>query len=149
MRTSFEFEGLSDLLPDIDEVGVAMAEAAGPVLVEETKRAVQSVVEHDGDSELVNSVSMSKARKGKYGDYIVSAYFKGESKTKTYRHSKNKGGKKHPVSNSLKGVWKVYGILHLKYGLLIIPLKQIIWETIKYGSYVMMGKYPVSMDMLI
>ena len=110
MRTSFEFEGLSDLLPDIDEVGVAMAEAAGPVLVEETKRAVQSVVKHDGDSELVNSVTMSNARKGKYGDYIVSAYFKGESKTKTYRHSKNKRGKKHPVSNSLKAVWKEYGI---------------------------------------
>lgn len=109
MNLSFEFEGLSDLLPDFDEVGLAMVEEAGPVLVEQMKEKVQRVVKHEGDSELVNSVSMSKPRKGKYDDYIVSAYFKGESKTKTYRHSKTKRGH-YKVSNALKAIWKEYGI---------------------------------------
>lgn len=109
MKMDFEFDGISDLLPDVDEVGIAMAEAAGPILVEETKKGVKGVIQHQGDSELVNSVTMSKARKGKYGDYIVSAYFKGNSNTKTYHHSRTHRGR-YKVSNSLKAVWKEYGI---------------------------------------
>ena len=84
MNLSFEFEGLSDLLPDFDEVGLAMVEEAGPVLVEQMKEKVQRVVKHEGDS-------------------------KGESKTKTYRHSKTKRGH-YKVSNALKAIWKEYGI---------------------------------------
>lgn len=109
MGMTFEFEGLSDALPDIDEIGVEMAAAAGPVLVESVKKTVKGVVKHDGDSELVNSVTMSKPKKGKWGDYIVSAYFKGTSKTKTYSHTKTHRGK-YAVSNALKAVWKEYGI---------------------------------------
>lgn len=109
MGMTFEFEGLSELIPDIDDIGVDMVAAAGPVLVESTKKAVKGVVKHEGDSELVNSVTMSKPKKGKYGDYIVSAYFKGSSKTKFYHHTKTKRGK-YAVSNSLKAVWKEYGI---------------------------------------
>ena len=109
MGMSFEFDGLSDMLPDIDDVGVDMVAAAGPILVEKTKKAVKDVVKHSGDSELVNSVTMSKAKKGRYGDYIVSAYFKGQSTTKTYSHTKTHRGK-YAVSNALKAVWKEYGI---------------------------------------
>ena len=109
MGMSFEFSGLSEMLPDMDEVGIEMAAAAGPALVESTKKAVKGVVRHDGDSELVNSVTMSKPKKGKYGDFIVCAYFKGQSKNKYYRHTKTHRGK-YAVSNALKAVWKEYGI---------------------------------------
>ncbi|MBR5421013.1 MAG: hypothetical protein IK115_07710 [Lachnospiraceae bacterium] len=109
MGMTFEFSGLSDMMPDIDEVGIEMVEAAGPILVEKTKKAVQGVVRHEGESELVKSVTMSKPKKGKWGDFIVSAYFKGSSKTKTYRHTKTHRGK-YAVSNALKAVWKEYGI---------------------------------------
>lgn len=109
MGMSFEFDGLSDMLPDIDEVGVDMVAAAGPILVENTKKAVKDVVKHGGDSELVNSVTMSKPKKGRYGDFIVSAFFRGKSNTKTYSHTKTHRGK-YAVSNALKAVWKEYGI---------------------------------------
>jgi hypothetical protein len=109
MGMTIEFAGLSEMMPDIDEIGVEMAAAAGPVLVEKTKKAVQGVIKHEGDSELARSVTMSKPKKGKWGDFIVSAYFKGNSKTKTYRHTKTHRGK-YAVSNALKAVWKEYGI---------------------------------------
>ena len=67
------------------------------------------MIKHEGDSELARSVTMSKPKKGKWGDFIVSAYFKGNSKTKTYRHTKTHRGK-YAVSNALKAVWKEYGI---------------------------------------
>jgi len=110
MNLTFEFDGLTDMLPDFDEVSKDMLEAAAPVLVDKTKNAVKKVIKHDGESELVNCVKAGKPKKNKYGDYEVSAEFKGESKTKTYRHSKTKRGKKHAVSNALKAIWKEYGI---------------------------------------
>lgn len=109
MGLNLEFEGLSEMLPDVDEIGVDMVAAAGPILVEKTRKAVKDVVKHEGDSELVNSVTMSKPKKGRYGDYIVSAFFRGQSKTKTYSHTKTHRGK-YAVSNGLKAVWKEYGI---------------------------------------
>ncbi len=109
MGMIFEFEGLSEMVPDIDEIGVDMVAAAGPILVDATKKAAKSVVSHEGDSEMVDSITMSEPKKGKYGDYIVSAYFKGSSKTKTYHHTKTKRGR-YAVSNGLKAFWKEYGI---------------------------------------
>lgn len=109
MGMIFEFEGLSAVIPEIDDVGVDMVAAAGPYLVESTRKAADSVVSHEGDSEMVKSITMSKPKKGKYGDYIVSAYFKGSSKTKFYKHTKTRRGK-YAVSNGLKAVWKEYGI---------------------------------------
>ena len=110
MNLSFEFEGLTDMLPDFDEVSKEMLQAAAPVLVDKTKNAVKGVIKHDGESELVNSVKAGTAKKNKWGGYEISAEFKGESRTKTYRHSKTKRGKKHAVSNALKAIWKEYGI---------------------------------------
>ncbi len=110
MILSYEFEGLTDFLPDFDDVSKEMLQAAAPVLVEKTKNAVKGVIKHDGDSELVNSVKAGKPKRNKWGGYEISAEFKGESKTKTYRHSKKKRSKKHAVSNALKAIWKEYGI---------------------------------------
>ena len=106
---SFEFEGLSQMLPNADEVGMEMAEAAGPVLAESTKKAVRRVVAHEGTSELVDSVKLFGPGKTRKGDYFILAYFDGYSKTKTVSHSRTHRGK-YKVSNALKAIWKEYGI---------------------------------------
>lgn len=80
-------------------------EAAAPVLEKSMKNAARAVVQHEGESEMVNSIKAGKPVKTKTDAYIVNVGPKGNSKN-NYKKKK----KKYPVSNALKGVWMEYGI---------------------------------------
>lgn len=86
---------------------------AVPILEKSTKEEVKKVLEHDGDSELVNSFKAGKAKKAKNGAWIVNVSPKGYSKTHIYTAKNGKGERtkrKYPISNALKAIWKEYGI---------------------------------------
>ena len=84
-----------------------MIDEASPILVESMKKEMKSVIQHDGDSDMVNSVIASKAKKAKNGAYISFIGPKGSSKNSYYADSKKK--RSYPVSNVLKAIWLNYG----------------------------------------
>ncbi len=93
---------------DFDELAEEALAEAVPVLERSMKAAVQSSIEHSGDSELVQSIKANKPQKSRNGAWIVNVTPKGYSKVKVY-HAK-KGERTYPVSNALKAIWKEYGI---------------------------------------
>lgn len=83
-------------------------EAAAPVLEKSMKNAARAVVQHEGESEMVESIKAGKPVKTKTDAYIVNVGPKGNS---THFYSKGKKKKKkYPVSNALKGIWMEHGI---------------------------------------
>lgn len=90
----------------------ALAESA-EILEAKMKANAKSVIQHEGDSEMVNSIKASTPKKAKNGAFIVNVGPRGYSKTKKY-HAKNGKGvntkRTYPVSNALKAIWKEYGI---------------------------------------
>lgn len=108
-RLDIEFSGLGDMLDfEAEDVAREMLDAAVPVLQEEMKKELRKKLKHEGDSELVESITHNNAKRAKTGNYIVNVYPKGYSSTKTYHHQKTK--RKYKVSNALKMIWKEYGI---------------------------------------
>lgn len=93
---------------DFDELAEDALQEAAPILEKSMKAAVQSSVEHEGESELVKSIQATKPKKAKNGAWILNVTPKGYSKVKVY-HGK-KGSRTYPVSNALKAIWKEYGI---------------------------------------
>ena len=93
---------------DFDEIAEESLAEAAPVLERSMKKAVQSSIEHTGDSELINSIKASKPKKTRNGAWLICVTPKGYSKVKVY-HAK-KGRRTYPVSNALKAIWKEYGI---------------------------------------
>lgn len=90
----------------------ALNEAA-PVLESRMKANARAGVMHEGDSEMVNSIKASKAKKAKTNAYIINVGPRGYSKTKVYTAKDGKGKRttrSYPVSNALKAIWKEYGI---------------------------------------
>lgn len=90
----------------------ALNEAA-PIIESKMKANAKASVNHDGDSEMANSIKASKAKKSKNGAYIVNIGPRGYSKTKVYTAKNGKGVKtsrQYAVSNALKAIWKEYGI---------------------------------------
>lgn len=83
-------------------------EAAAPVLEKSVKNAARAAIQHEGESEMVESIKAGKPVKTKTDAYIVNVGPKGNS-TNFYRKGKKKK-KKYPVSNALKGIWMEYGI---------------------------------------
>lgn len=117
--SSFELNFPADYMQDLfesdaGELAEEMLNEAAPILVSSTKSAISSVIQHSGDSELVNSITATKPKKTSDGTaYIVNVVPKGYSKTKTYFAKNGKGvhtTRKYKVSNALKLVWKEYGI---------------------------------------
>ncbi|MCM1057894.1 MAG: hypothetical protein NC517_09840 [Firmicutes bacterium] len=100
------FSGL--LEADFDEIAEeALAEAA-PLLEESLRASCRRVIEHEGESELVESITARKPKKTKTDAWIVNVGPSGYSKTKKYHHQVS--DREYPVSNALKAIWKEYGI---------------------------------------
>lgn len=108
----------SDVFDDLWNVNfesVAMESLkAGSIIVEQKmKQNAKAVVNHAGESEMINSITAKDPKKAKNGAYIVNVGPTGYSTTKTY-YAKNRKGthgkRKNRVSNALKAIWKEYGI---------------------------------------
>lgn len=114
-RMEFPDEFLSDLLDtDFDEIAKEALIEAAPILEESMKKCCKEAIQHEGDSELVNSIR-SRIPKRVLGNnaWIVGVYPSGYSSIKKYTLVDSKGKKTHrkyPVSNALKAIWKEYGI---------------------------------------
>lgn len=99
-------EGL--LKTEFEEIAAeALAEAA-PLLEQSLKASCKKAIDHEGESEMVDSIACSKPKRARTGAWIVNVGPRGYSRKKTYR--KKRGGRKYPVSNALKMIWKEYGI---------------------------------------
>lgn len=98
---------------DFNEIAEAALSEAAPILEKSMKEAIKNAVQHEGDSELVNSIKSTKPKKTKTDAWIVNVTPKGYSNTKVFTALSSKGKKihrKYPVSNALKAIWKEYGI---------------------------------------
>lgn len=105
----FPDDFLSELLEsDFDEIAEEALKEAAPILEASMKQSCKRVIEHPGESEMVNSIKRSEPKKAKTDAWIVNVSPKGYSRTKTYL-SQNKE-RKYPVSNALKAIWKEYGV---------------------------------------
>lgn len=105
----FPEDFLSGLLDtDFAEIAEEALNDAAPILEESMKQSCRTVISHEGDSELVDSIKSSKPKRTKTDAWIVNVSPKGYSKTKIYHHTRT--GRKYPVSNALKAIWKEYGI---------------------------------------
>lgn len=90
----------------------ALSECASE-LEAKMKETARSVIDHPGDSEMVDSIKASKPKKSSNGAYIVNVGPRGYSKTQIYYAKNSKGvhtTRKYAVSNALKAIWKEYGI---------------------------------------
>lgn len=105
----FPDDFLSGLLDtDFSEIAEEALNETAPLLEESMKRSCWAVITHESDSELVASIKSGKAKRTKTDAWIVNVSPKGNSKTKVYHHTRT--GRKYPVSNVLKAIWKEYGI---------------------------------------
>lgn len=105
----FPDDFLTDLLDtDFDMIAEAAIKESAPLLEESMKRSCRRVIEHEGDSELVESIKAAKPKKAKTDAWILNVGPRGKSKKKKYHHQES--GREYPVSNVLKAVWKEYGI---------------------------------------
>ena len=108
MEIDFPEDMLNGLLDvDAEDLCKQMIDSAAPIMEESMKKEMRSVIQHSGDSELVDSVKTSKAKKAKNGAIIAFIGPKGNSKNYYYRNGKK--GRKIPVSNVLKAIWLNYG----------------------------------------
>lgn len=104
-----DFESLFNLdFYDIAEDGV---KEAAPVLETAMKKYARASVQHEGDSEMIDSIKASRVKRTKDGAVIVNVGPRGYSKVKKF-HRKGKSInslRTYPVSNALKAIWKEYG----------------------------------------
>ena len=108
-EVDFPEDFLSELLDtDFDEIAEEALQEAAPLLEQSMKQSCRTVIEHEGDSELVDSIKSSKPKRTKTDAWIVNVSPKGYSKIKVYRHKRK--GRRYKVSNALKAIWKEYGI---------------------------------------
>ncbi|MCI8823321.1 MAG: hypothetical protein HFI15_12610 [Lachnospiraceae bacterium] len=106
----FPEDFLSDLLDtEFDEIAEEALKEAAPLLESSMKQSCRRVIEHSGESELVESIKSNKPKRTKTDAWIVNVGPRGYSKKKTYRSGKGKA-RKYRVSNALKLIWKEYGV---------------------------------------
>lgn len=105
-----DFDSLFDLdFYDIAEEGV---KEAAPVLEAAMKKAARASVQHEGDSEMVDSIKASRVKRTKDGAVIVNVGPRGYSKVKKFHRKSGesiRSVRTYPVSNALKAIWKEYG----------------------------------------
>lgn len=110
----FPEDFMSELLDcDCEELCTEMLTEASPIYVDSMKKSMTQVIEHEGDSEMVQSVKASKPKRSRTDAYIVNIGPTGYSKNQKYYGTDGKGhhtSRTYPVSNALKGIWKEYGI---------------------------------------
>lgn len=108
LEMNFPDDFLSDLInTSFEEIAEEAEKECAPIVKTEVQKSIKEVVQHDGDSELVNSIKISGPKKTKNGAYIVNIGPSGNSKNIYYHDGKNK--RKYPVSNALKAIWLEYG----------------------------------------
>lgn len=108
MEIDFPEDMLNGLLDvDAEDLCKQMIDSAAPIMEESMKKEMRAVIQHSGDSELVDSVKTSKAKKAKNGAIIAFTGPKGNSKNYYYRNGKK--GRRIQVSNVLKAIWLNYG----------------------------------------
>ena len=108
MEIDFPEDMLNGLLDvDAEDLCKQMIDSAAPIMEESMKKEMRSVIQHSGDSELVDSVKTSKAKKAKNGAIIAFSGPKGNSKNYYYRNGKK--DRRIQVSNVLKAIWLNYG----------------------------------------
>lgn len=108
-EVDFPDDFLSELLEtDFDDIAKEALEEAAPILETSLKQSCKRVINHRGESELVESINAGKPKKTRTEAWIVNVSPKGYSTTKVYL-SKNKK-RRYPVSNALKAIWKEYGV---------------------------------------
>ena len=108
MEIDFPEDMLSGIFnADTEELCKKIVDSAAPIMEESMKKEMRSVIKHSGDSELVDSVKTSKAKRAKNGAIIAFTGPKGNSKNYYYRNGKK--DRKIPVSNVLKAIWLNYG----------------------------------------
>lgn len=114
VEMEFPDDLMEDLLEtDFGEIAEAALSEAVPFLEKSMKNELNKVIEHEGDSELVDSIKSNKPKRAKTDAWIVNVTPKGYSSTKVFTAVDSKGKKTHrkyPVSNALKAIWKEYGI---------------------------------------
>ena len=104
MEIDFPEDMLNGLLDvDAEDLCKQMIDSAAPIMEESMKKEMRSVIQHSGDSELVDSVKTSKAKKAKNGAIIAFTGPKGNSKNYYYRNGKK--DRRIQVSNVLKAIW--------------------------------------------
>lgn len=110
MEIDFPEDFLSELLnTDFDEIAAEALTEAAPLLEQSLKTSSKRVIDHEGESEMVESITCSKPKQTKTDAWIINVGPRGYSKTKVYRDVRNRK-RKYPVSNALKMIWKEYGI---------------------------------------
>lgn len=98
---------------DFDEICEEALKESAPFMKDSMIKSMKKTVQHEGDSEMIESVKASKPRKTKTDAWIVNIGPSGYSKMKKYYAKSGKGVKtsrQYPVSNALKAIWKEYGI---------------------------------------
>lgn len=114
MDVEFPDDFMQELLgADFDTIAEDALKEATDELVKAMKTSCKNSIDHEGDSELANSIRASKPKKTADGAWVVNVGPRGYSKKKTYYGKNGKGvhtGRKYPVSNALKAIWKEYGI---------------------------------------
>lgn len=107
LNIDFPEDFLSELLDtEFDEIAAEALSEAAPILEKSLKASCKRVIDHEGESEMVASISASKPKRTKTDAWIVNVGPRGYSKTKSFR----RGRRRYPVSNALKMIWKEYGI---------------------------------------
>ena len=109
MDINFPEDFLSELLDtDFDEIAEEALKEAAPLLEQSLKASCEKVIDHAGESEMVESITCSKPKRTKTDAWIINVGPKGNSRTKVYNSRNRK--RKYPVSNALKMIWKEYGV---------------------------------------
>ena len=91
------------LSTDFDEIAEEALTETIPILERSMKSEVKKTIQHDGDSELVNSLKASKPKKTKTDAWIATVTPRGYSSTKIYTAKNGMGQKtkrKYKVSNA-------------------------------------------------
>lgn len=114
---AFEIEFSEDFLSgllqtDFDDIAQDALSEAGPILEKSLQISCKNSIDHEGDSELADSIIASKPKKSKNGAWVLNVGPRGYSKVKKYRRygKKTEQYREYPVSNALKAIWKEYGI---------------------------------------
>lgn len=113
MSSGFELEIPEDFMKDLldhpfDDIAKKALDETAPILETAVKSSMRAVVQHPGDSEMINSVRKNRPKQTATDAWIVNVYPSGYSKNS---YSREKGSKvsRYPVSNALKAIWLNYG----------------------------------------
>lgn len=108
MYIDFPEDLLGGLLnTDTEEMCKKMVDEGTPIMEECMKKEIQVVLGHEGDSELVNSIKGSRAKKSKTDAVISFVGPKGNSRHHYYKSEKKE--RKRVVPNVMKAIWLNYG----------------------------------------